>query len=176
MVDKWDENYAFLRNPYALSCLNEIIRERKMRRDFLYRCRRHIETGKPHFETIFRAALLMNSYLAITPRVNMVNNVGVSADSTHFAGSVAMLPKGYRRIFTMGRHELEFPLRHPQFVIEDTRYRRSVYRIFAWGHPWIKIGRSFEELFISLRHGQLKHIVRSVRNRILKLAGRNRNV
>ena len=36
--------------------------------------------------------------------------------------------------------------------------------------------RSFEELFISLRHGQLKHIVRSVRNRILKLAGRNRNV
>lgn len=176
VVDKWDENYAFLWNPYALSCLNEIIRERKMRRDFLYRCRRHIETGKPHFETIFRAALLMNSYLAITPRVNMVNNVGVSADSTHFAGSVAMLPKGYRRIFTMGRHELEFPLRHPQFVIEDTRYRRSVYRIFAWGHPWIKIGRSFEELIISIRHGQLKHIVRSVRNRILKLAGRNRNV
>ena len=41
VVDKWDENYAFLRNPYALSCLNEIIRERKMRRDFLYRCRRH---------------------------------------------------------------------------------------------------------------------------------------
>ena len=37
VVDKWDENYAFLRNPYALSCLNEIIRERKMRRDFLYR-------------------------------------------------------------------------------------------------------------------------------------------
>lgn len=176
VIDKWDENYDFLRNPYALSRLNAMIRERKLRKDFMYRCRRHIESGKPHFETIFRAALLMNSYLAITPRRNMVNNIGVSVDSTHFAGSAATLPRGYRRIFTMGRYELEFPLRHPRYIIEDVPYRRGVYRIFAWGHPWIKIGRSFEELLLNLRHGQFKYIFTAVRNRIIKLAGLNKNV
>lgn len=176
VVERWDESYAFLRNPYALSCLRRLTAERGLRQDFLYRCRRHIEAGKPHFETIFQAALFMNSQLSITPRVNMVSNIGVSSDSTHFAGSVAMLPKGYRRMFTMGRHELEFPLRHPRYVIEDVAYRRAVFRIFGWGHPWIKIARSFEELFLSLRHGQFRHILESVRRRVLKLARRNTDV
>ena len=98
---------------------------------------------KAYYETIFHASMLFNSGLAIVPTRNMINNLGATADSTHFAGSVHTLPKGYRRIFTMKRYEVEFPLKHPRYVIENVAYKKAVYRIMGWGHPWIKIGRSF---------------------------------
>lgn len=30
----------------------------------------------------------------------------------------------------------------------------------GWGHPWIKIGRSFEELFLNLRYGNFSIIAK----------------
>jgi hypothetical protein len=74
----------------------------------------------------------------------------------------------------MGRYEVEFPLRHPRYVIEHVAYKESVYRIMCWGHPWIKIGRSLEELVLNLRYGNFRHIGRSMLNRAKKLLGMNR--
>lgn len=78
------------------------------------------------------------------------------------------MPKGYRRIFTMDRYEVNFPLKHPRYVIENVAYKEAVYRIMAWRHPWIKIGRSFEELFLNLRYGNFGIIWEAVKNRINK--------
>jgi hypothetical protein len=36
----------------------------------------------------------------------------------------------------------------------------------AWGHPWIKVCRSFEELYLNLRHGNFKRIKSAFINRI----------
>ena len=98
----------------------------------------------------------------------MINNLGVTDDSTHFAGSIHTLPKGYRRIFTMRRYEMEFPIKHPQYVIENVTYKKSVYRIMGWGHPWIKISRSFEELFLNLKYGNISYIKKAIIHRIRK--------
>ena len=46
----------------------------------------------------------------------------------------------------MKRYEQDFPLKHPRYIIENVGYKNRMFRIMAWGHPWIKIGRSFEEL------------------------------
>ena len=74
----------------------------------------------------------------------------------------------------MKSHELDFPLRHPRYVIENVDYKHRFFRIQGWGHPWIKIGRSFEQLWLSLRHGELKNIGKAVKNRIRILCGRSR--
>ena len=131
-------------------------------------CRDHKNSGKAFYETIFHASMLFNSGLAIIPARNMINNLGATADSTHFGGSLNTLPKGYRRIFTMKRYEMEFPIKHPRYVIENVEYKNSVYRIMCWGHPWIKIGRSFEELFLNLRYGNIGTIKSAIMNRIKK--------
>lgn len=165
VVSKWDEKYSWLDDGTAVSRLEQIVRERGLRKDFLPMARAHRESGKAYYETIFHAHLLLNSQLAIVPRVNMVSNKGVTDDSTHFAGSVRTLPKGYRRIFTMKRHELQFPLRHPQYVTDHVAYRKRVYRIMAWNHPWVKAFRSVEELLINLRHGQWRRIAQALTNR-----------
>lgn len=166
VVSKWDEHYTWLDDPAAVSRLEALVKERGLRRDFLPMARAHRAAGKAYYESIFYAHLLLEGQLAIAPRVNMVSNLGVTNDSTHFAGSVQTLPRGYRRIFTMGRHELGFPLRHPRHLIDHVAYRRRIYRIMAWNHPWVKRWRSLEELCISLRHGQWRHILRAVANRL----------
>jgi hypothetical protein len=172
VVDQWDEHYSILDDAYNLEQLRALIRSRGYRKDFLPMCRGHRASGKAFYETIFHSCMMLQSGLAIVPTRNMVNNIGVTSDSTHFAGSVETLPRGYRRIFTMGRHEVEFPLRHPRYVIEHVAYKESVYRIMGWGHPWIKIGRSLEELALNLRYGNFKHIGKSIANRIRKWMGK----
>lgn len=174
VVSRWDEHYTWLDDPQAVARLEALIRERGLRRDILPMARAHKASGKAYYESIFQAHLLLNDQLAVVPAVNMVSNLGVSADSTHFAGSVQTLPRGYRRIFTMGRHDLAFPLRHPRHVIDHVAYRHRVYRIMAWNHPWIKLGRSIEELLINLRHGQWGRIGGALRQRLTILFGGRR--
>lgn len=171
VIDRWDEHYTFLNDPQAMNQLQQLIKSRRYRKDFITMCHNHHNTGKAYYESIFHAALLFGSGLCIVPTRNMINNLGVTSDSTHFAGSVYTLPRGYRRIFTMKRHELKFPLHHPHYLIEHTAYKERVYRIMAWGHPWIKIGRSIEELLLNLSYGNFRLIGKSLRNRINKWTG-----
>ncbi len=166
VVNAWDEHYTWLDSPESVERIEALTRERRLRTDFLPMCRAHRASGKAFYETIFHAHLLLNSQLAVVPAVNMVSNLGVSTDSTHFAGSMQTLPRGYRRIFTMGRHDLSFPLHHPTAVVDHVAYRRRVYRIMAWRHPFVKFCRSLEELFINLRHGQWRRIFGAVGNRL----------
>lgn len=166
VVNQWDEHYTWLDSPQTVAELEQLVEERKLRSDFLPMARAHRASGKAHYESIFMAHMFLNSQLAIVPRVNLVNNIGVMEESVHFSGGVQSLPSGYRRIFTMKRYELNFPLRHPKHIIEHVRHRQRIYRIVGWRHPWVKVWRSFEELCISLRHGQFKHIGQSVANRV----------
>ncbi len=175
VVEQWDEHYTFLSDPENLRLLENLIRERRYRDDFLYMCRRHREHGKAYYETIFHAAILFNSGLSIVPTKNMISNIGAEGTSTHFAGSLQTMPRGYRRIFTMGRHEVTFPLRHPRYVIENVAYKRAVYRIMGWGHPWVKVGRSLEELCLNLRYGNFRIIHRAVKKRINKWLKRDQH-
>ena len=120
-------------------------------------CRKHREQGKAFYETIFWSHMLSTAWPSC-PRKNMINNLGATADSTHFAGSLQTMPRGYRRIFTMKRHELQFPLRHPQHIIEHVAFKERLYRVHAWGHPWLKVSRSIEELLLNLRYGNFNDI------------------
>ena len=168
VVDQWDEHYTFLDDSTELQMMRNLVRGRGFRDDFVLTCQRHRELGKAYYETIFESCMRLNSGLAIVPRDNLINNLGVTTDSTHFAGTTATLPRAYRRIFTMGRHPMQFPLHHPRHMIEHVAFRERVYRILAWNHPWIKVGRSLEELWLNLRHGEFGTIRKAIGNRIRK--------
>lgn len=176
VIDARDEHYTFLDDAFNMRQLEQLIDERKYRDDFVYMCRRHRENGKAYFETIFQASIFFNSGLSIVPTRNMINNLGATADSTHFSGSARTLPRGYRRIFTMPRYDVSFPLKHPRYVIENVAYRHSVYRIMGWRHPLIKIGRSIEELFLNLRYGNFSVIRKSINHRIKKWLKQDRHL
>ena len=171
VIDQWDARYEWLNDRYAVGDLQALIRERGYRDDFLPMCRQHRSYHKPFYESIFWAHLLMSGGLCIVPSRNMVSNLGPTSDSTHFGGSLHTLPHGYRRIFTMGRYEVAFPLRDPRYVMEHVAYRKRAYRIMGWMSPWTKIARSLEELLLNIRYGNWHHIWKSLVARARKLTG-----
>ena len=176
VVDKWEGDYAFLRDKQAMLRLQSLVKQRGYRKDFIPMCRDHVHSGKEFYESIFWASMLLNSSLAIMPSRNLINNLGLSADSTHFAGSMKTTPKAYRRIFTMKRHELEFPLKHPKYVVENIDFKERLYKTNAWGHPLIKMSRSLEELFLNLRYGNFSGIFKAMGRRWRKMLGSDKHV
>ena len=109
--------------------------------------------------------MLFNSGLAIMPSKNLINNVGASADSAHYSEFKTM-PRRLKQLFTMKRYELEFPLRHPRYVIEEVGYWKRFYKANGWGYPWVKVGRSMEELWLNLRYGNFGFILKSAARRL----------
>jgi hypothetical protein len=120
--------------------------------------------------------MLLHDSLAIMPQKNQINNIGLTGDSTHFSAELKTTPHRIRRMFTMGRHELTFPLVHPKTVTEHKVYLERLYRANGWNHPWIKILNSLEELCLNLRYCQFRHIWQSFARRLSKWTGRFRHV
>lgn len=173
VIDKWDGQYKFLDDNYSMQQMKAVFKQRGYRNVFFDIAYKHKSQGIPFYETIFQAEMVLNSQLSIIPTKNMIHNLGPDGgDSTHYGKSLDLLPKASRRIFTMPTYDITTPIKHPEYVIEDINYGLRVYRILGWGHPWIKIMRSLEELFLNLKHGDFKNILKSLVNRIKKMAGR----
>ncbi|HKZ36423.1 MAG TPA: hypothetical protein VJ184_02155 [Chryseolinea sp.] len=64
-----------------------------------------------------------HSGLAIVPHKNLVKNLGFGADATHTVNS-----KG--KLTSLEAHELEFPLKHPPFVIRDIESDKKYFSKF----------------------------------------------
>lgn len=172
VIDQWDGRYSFLDDEYNMRQLRQLTKERRYRDTMLRMCYDHRALGKEYYESIFWACMMFNHGLAIMPTKNLINNLGVTAGgSTHYAGSLETMPKRLRRLFTMQRYELDFPLKHPRYVIENVDYLHTNYRTNAYGHPWVKIGYSLEELWNNLRYGNFAFIWKSLKNRVVKLLG-----
>lgn len=170
VIDQWDGEYSFLKDEYNMLQLKKLIKSRKIKQDFIKTCYDHHNSGKAHFESIFWSTMFFNNGLAIMPVRNMINNIGATADSTHYS-ELKTMPQRLQKMFTMKRFEVDFPLRHPKYVIENVEFKEHFYKVNAWGHPWIKIGRSFEELWKNLTYGNFRIIINAVHKRINKWLG-----
>lgn len=176
VVDRWDPAYAFLDSPDEMRRVKAIMRERRYVNDTLRACYSHRASSRDYYETIFWAEMLLEGRLAIMPSQNMISNLGpMAAGAAHFQAELKTLPRAQRRLFLMGRYDLDFPLRHPQHVVEHVAYKERYLRRMAYGHPWIKVGRSMEELWLNLIHGNYGNISRALRRRIDKWTGRFRH-
>ena len=171
VAERWDPTYAFMHNLETLQRLETIARERHLRSDMLQMFHDHSQSGKEYFETIYWADMLLHDSLAIMPAKNQINNIGLMADSTHFSAELKTTPHRIRRMFTMQRHELRFPLCHPMTVVENKAYLERLYKANAWNHPWIKVANSLEELWLNLRYGNFSHIIKSFTRRLRKWTG-----
>ena len=127
IIDAWDPSYKVLENEYALGCLKRILGRKYNNR--VRSWKRQKASGKEHYEGLMGANYLMNHKLNIVPRVNLVSNIGIVANATHSVSALTQLPRGIRRVFFAPVYELEFPLKHPEFVIEDLNYQDKVHRI-----------------------------------------------
>lgn len=167
VVNHWDGNYGFVTDPAQFELLKQKVSQYRQRSDMPQMCRDHAASGKEYYESIFWAYMLLHDGLAIMPRVNMINNIGMDG-GTHFSADLDLLPRRMRRQFTMQRHDIDFPLTHPTQVVEHADYQKRFYLMNAWNNPWRKVQYSLEELWLNLTHGNFRKIHTALMARIKK--------
>ncbi|MBA4054970.1 MAG: nucleotide-diphospho-sugar transferase, partial [Marivirga sp.] len=85
----------------------------------------------------------VNSGLAIVPQRNLIINIGLGADATHTLSESGV---GADLRF----EELDFPLKHPEFVLQDGRKDELFFRK-AFTTPSSRIKSRIKNLFPVLR-------------------------
>jgi hypothetical protein len=151
VIDTWDEGYAFLEDGNALRVLNSLFPKSFYISQFIRSAARHKRSGVAHYESISAASYLLNSRLNIVATKNMISNIGLGADAVHTASSLEDMPKGVRRVFYMKTHEIQFPLKHPRYVVCDMEHVNGVFGILGYGHYCARKCRALEDRFLRIR-------------------------
>lgn len=99
--------------------------------------------------------IFMQNRLLIIPKKNMINNIGFGDDAAH-STDLKKLPRGIRQVYNMKTYELEFPMKHPKFVIPDYGYRKRRDRIMGDGYPLVKLYRKLEHIFLVFKYDGIK--------------------
>lgn len=164
-VDDWDDNYEWLDDKYALKILEKSIGKKDFK-SLIKSSIRHKESGRAHYESILGSYIFLNSKLNIIPTKNLISNIGIGANGTHAVDSLDKLPKGIRKIFSMKVYELEFPLKHPKYVIEDIEFKEKLDRLMGNGHFFVKFYRLTESILYRILSGDFRGLKKGLKRRL----------
>lgn len=133
VAQTWDEEYNFLNLEYEMDNLQLNANDPKFP-EFKRVAYRHKASGKPHWESVQSFSKLLNSSFDIVPKRNMIRSIGVSANSTHNVDDIRLTARKLRKYYELPVHEIEFPLNHPPFIIDNLRYcfdlRKAIHKTF----------------------------------------------
>ena len=153
VIDGWEESYSFLNDERYMYQLRQLYGKRFIGWHKVAKQRKG--TGVPYWESILLFDSLLNSRLAIVSTKNMVQNIGMTVDSTHSNTNEKLLTKTEARLFHLDTYELEFPLKHPPYVVPEMEYYKQLDLFFGNGHPLVKLARKVYHLCKYIIYGEL---------------------
>ncbi|MBR6533192.1 MAG: hemolysin activation protein [Clostridia bacterium] len=161
-----DPSFAYGKDEYIMNLLKEQTKKEKI---FWKRLNGYAENGvyanRPAGgEFYHRFEIYAQHRLYIIPAKNMICNIGCTANGAH-ATEYKMLPRGIRRVFNMETYEIDFPIKHPRYVIPDAQYSRKRARIMAVGHPIVAVWRRIEAVLLYIRYKGFKNILAKLRHK-----------
>jgi hypothetical protein len=125
VAEKWDSDYAYMNDPYAVKAMRDMQSDLKSHLVWEKECLLHQAEGVPYWEHIVGAQALANHRLIIYPKCNMICNVGLSKNSTHAPENLELLPKKVREYFHTPTYDIEFPLKHPKYMLRDIEFENQ---------------------------------------------------
>lgn len=112
----------------------------------------------PGFELFLAIDCYSQHRLGIVPTKNMICNIGYGEGSTSNPAGLKQMPKRMQELYNMKTYELEFPLKHPKYVIEDLYYKKKVNRVMG-GTKDVYIYRFFEGIVLQFIYGSKKKVL-----------------
>lgn len=100
-------------------------------------------------EFYYEFGMYAHNQLQIVPKRNMIKNIGCDASAAH-ADELKKMPRAIRKLFNMETYGIEFPIKHPQYVIPDVMYEKKRNKTLAYNMPFLKLHRKIETFFIAL--------------------------
>lgn len=103
----------------------------------------------------------LNNQVNIVPKYNLISNIGLTDNSVHAVNSLKKIPKGLQCIFFAKTYEIEFPIKHPKYVINDKYYEKEVLKIMGntFGRKYY---RKIEGIIRRLIYGDLKIMLKKI--------------
>ncbi len=169
VVSERDSNYTWIENRNVVDNLKRQIGE-KHALFLIDKCKKHKESGREHFETIGGVDLYLQSRLNIVPKYNLVTNIGIANDTTHGTDDIRIYPKAIRKLLYMKSYEIEFPLRHPKYVMADAKFDKEMDF-----NPLKRFMIAWEIRFRSLRYKGLSYCIKKLTDRIFEPSDRKHN-
>jgi hypothetical protein len=109
----------------------------------------------------------LNNSLVIVPTRNLIKEVGATEYTVH-GDTMKLMTKRQQRLFFRDTFELEFPMKHPKFIIEDYLYfRKSKYEII------IDLADKVERVIRILIYKGPKALISKIQTKIKILLNRN---
>lgn len=124
-----------------------------------------IKLGKvSSWEFLAGLSAWMNHQVIITPRVNMVQYIGITADATHSTADAALLSHKVRRVLLQPSRELEGELKHPPILVRDVQFEQENDKAVSSNRLLVFA----ELLWLRIQKGQWKSIGKAISKRICK--------
>lgn len=166
VIEARDVKYSFLDERYNEVLVNQNIRVRNLR-NFMPKFKQCKDADKQYFEFLTLSAQLLNSGLCIVPSKNMIRNIGMIGESTHFnSASFKSLPKSLQRLATQKIYEIGGEINHPRYVIEDYSYNARINVLLARNSAIRKLCQSVSTLCKRIRYGEFGAIIKSIIKRL----------
>lgn len=169
VIDSWDENYSLCNDEYSITLLKRLLKKSISHdRGILQYWNRHKEDGAAYHESLGSMHQLANNMLNIVPSQNLIKNVGNGSEGgTHAVTGIEMIPHGLRKLFYLNSNEINFPLKHPPYLIHDMKYTRKLHRLMGDGYPLVRWWRLLEKSLLITRHKGIKELIQKFKNRKL---------
>lgn len=133
VIDEYDEDYAFLKDKKVIETLEYTYKDAGVPIPrFINTCTNHYQSGKEFFESLFSSVRVLGNGLSIVPTKNLISNIGISEDSTHGGKSINVLSRNLKLFFHAKTYEIELPLKHPKYILEDKKYEEEQSRFMGW--------------------------------------------
>lgn len=165
VIDTWDETYSFLEDPKILKRIEENSDNKGEYSSFINACKRHKTSGRAHHESINGASRRLYNRINIVPKYNMISNVGVGEETTHGANDIRKYPKRIRRLFYKKVYDIDFPLKHPQYILRNKEFEKKMTL-----NKCERVLTKIEGIALKIRYDGIKGVIKTVQN---KLSRRN---
>ncbi len=162
-------DFSYGKDSYIMNLLDDQTRSRKdfQRKIHGYADNQYYQGHIAYTEFFFEFARYSQHQLCIVPKKNMITNIGYGDGAAH-APKQEAIPRSLRCAFDMPRYEVEFPLKHPHYVISDTIYEKNSYDLRQERTAFQHTYRPLESKYLYLRHGgNLMAGIRRVMTRIM---------
>lgn len=159
--DNMDFNLSFMEDDYSMRCVE---RKYPFYQNATEEGRERLEklnAGEKLTSWTFQSgmAMALQAQMAIVPRVNLITNIGLTADSEHAVNNLKKLDHKTRAYFNAETYSVTFPLKHPQYIVED------------W-HYYDLVQKKFKQTIASKIEGYCRRIVFAEKGDLQKMIGK----
>ena len=106
--------------------------------------------------------------MIIAPTKNLMSNIGLTEESANSVGNIKLVPRGLRPLYQLKLYELDFPLKHPKYVINDIEYCREVDKLMR-PNKAISMMRKIESIFLRVVYGDFGSLKKGLQRKFKRI-------